>query len=123
MSEVAKYSIKLVWKSFNVNITLVDKWCKANLGSSYMGSSGDRMLSLHFSEQPSDELATKVKNYWEGVHPSISSESHYVSKNDISARIQALTAGLLSKSWDQMSVAERKLVIGQIPTQEELGLV
>lgn len=38
------------------------------------------------------------------------------------AAIAALKVSLVSKTWDAMTVAERKVATGQIPTDVELGL-
>lgn len=114
-------TIALEWLQFPVNLQVVGGWLKANAGSFYLGISGNTNLQIHFSSKPADNVISAIKNYWIGLNGN-SPEHHYVSKNAIITKINELKTGLISKTWDNMSVAERKIVIGQTPTLSELGL-
>jgi hypothetical protein len=115
------YPIRLEWKAFNVDLAAVEAWMRANAGGFYAGNSADSHLTLWFTEDPGAEVIADVTDYWDGITEE-SDEADYVSFDAIKAAVETLKAGLLAKTWDQMSTAERKLVLGQMPTRAELGL-
>lgn len=114
------YSIKLEWKSFNLCLESVEAWMKLNCGENYVGNSADYALTLWFKEEP--ENKDDILAYWELLDEESDEAKAYVPAASIQAKIEELKEGLLSKSWDEMSVAERKLMMGKSPSREELGL-
>lgn len=109
------YKIELQWKEFKVSLVNLEKHLRENF-QTYVGNQASSKLELFFSEEPLQEDKDYIADYWESLDGS-----DYVSESEVKQAIEALKAGLITKSWDQMSVAERKIVVGQIPTNEELG--
>lgn len=116
------YSIKLNWKEFNVDLNLVESWFRANAGEAYSGNSADSVLTLWFTAEPVQETQDAINSYWDSITAESEEATSYLPQAEITAAIEAAKTALLSKSWDEMSLPERKLVLGQIPTREELGL-
>lgn len=114
------HCIKLEWKEFNVNLEAVEKWLRENC-QNYVGNSADYHLKLWFSEEP--ENRQDIVDYWESIQEGSAEAKSYVSKAQIEEAINKLKADLPSKSWAKMSVAERKIAVGQMPTKEELELL
>jgi hypothetical protein len=114
------YSIKLEWKSFNLDLQAVDAWMKANCGDNYLGNSADVALTLWFKEKPENE--EDVLAYWELLDEESDEAKSYLPADAIAKKIEELKEGMLLKSWDEMSAAERKLMLGKSPSREELGL-
>ena len=115
------FNIDLVWHPFSVNLASVETWVKANTAD-YDGNSSDTDLTLHFLSEPDDATKAAVVAYWEALTAESPEATSHKTGAQISAVIADLKSGLVSKSWDAMSVAERKLVLGQTPTLSELGL-
>ena len=115
------YSIQLEWKSFNVDLSTIDIWMRS-ASDLYVGNSADIALTLWFSEEPDDDTKFLVKEYWQELTEESDEASSYIPQDDLNAKLNELKAQLISKSWDNMTVAERKLVLGQTPTRQELGL-
>lgn len=116
------YSHKLQWKKFPVSILDVEVWIKANCGANYVGNSAAEDLTLWYTVEPTQEMKDALEVYWASLSAESSEAANYVSVQALRAACDALKAGLASKSWDSMSIAERKLVLGQMPTKAELGL-
>lgn len=116
------YSIPLSWKAFSLNLADVETWLRANAGVSYVGNSADSQFTLWFSEEPAQAVKDAIANFWDALIAESPEAFNYVSMASIRAAIDVLKAGIPAKTWDQMTVAERKLVLGQMPTNAELGL-
>ncbi len=116
------FSMHLAWKGFSLDLPSIELWLRANAGEFYVGNSADEGLTLWFSEQPDQADLDAVQAYWDALDEESDEASNYVSKEDIVAAISTLKAGIPAKAWDDMSVAERKIVLGQMPTNAELGL-
>lgn len=114
------YSIRFEWKSFNLNLGLIDAYLKSQIADLYAGNSADTGLTMWFTGEPTDEQKVSVQAYWDSITEE-SDEANYVSSSQITARIAELKDGLTSKSWDEMSIAERKLVTSQNVSNTELG--
>lgn len=119
---VAKYSIELEWKEHNVNLDAVHSWMQENAGEQYCGMSSHSKLVVHFKEKPSSEEEQACRDYWEGLDEESEEAGSYASAEDIKAASDAMRAGLVSKTWDQMSAAERKMVLGLPVSRQELGV-
>jgi len=116
---MALKTLELEWKEFNVSLDELETWARANLPS-YVGCSADRNLRLHFSADEAEEQEA-AQAMWDAIED----EEHewaaaYVSKDDREALIAAKKADAISKSWDQLDAAQRKLLVGQSPTLAEL---
>ena len=119
---VAKFKIDLTWKEFNVSLDAVHAWLKANAGSRYCGTQAHTKLEVWFNEKPEASVIEAIHKYWEKISAKSKEAKSYISAADHKAKIESLKQGILSKDWSEMSLAERKLVMGMTPTNEELGL-
>lgn len=115
------HSINLSWKEFNVNLLEVSTHIKATYPAC-LGSSADYYLTLWFSEEPSEADKTAIQAYWDSIDEESSEATSYLPATAITDAISSLKTGMLSKEWADMSVAERKILLGQTPTREDLGL-
>lgn len=116
------FSIELPWKSFNVNLQWVESYVNSlTAGPHYAGCSADTKLTLWFRESLSAEDAQEVTDYWESLTEESAEAMNYVSQDQITARIEELKADMLSKSWDEMSLAQRKILMNQSLSNTELG--
>jgi len=116
------FKLDLSWHEFNVSLPMFNAWIKELENSNYLGMSADAKLSVWFTNKPSAENLYEIEAKWHGLSESSEEAVAYVSYQTIRNKIEELKVGLVSKGWDEMSVAERKIVLGQIPTVEELGL-
>jgi hypothetical protein len=114
------YSIRFEWKSFSLNLVAIETQLK-QISTDYCGNSADIGLTLWFTEEPSDETKSSIQSYWEGLSEASDEATSYVAADTITARIAELKAGMLTKSWDEMSQTERKLMLNQSVSNSELG--
>lgn len=116
------YQVDLAWKSFSLNMDAVEAWMRANAGDKYVGNSADTDLSLHFSEQPDGATIQHIQDYWDALTDQSSEATTYVPKATIAAALQAAREDAITKTWDQLSPAQRKILAGLSPTRADLGL-
>jgi len=116
------YSISFEWKNFSVNLTTLDAWLRANAGPHYAGNSADIKLTLWFTEDPGPAVVTACEQYWDAIDVNSTEATTYVSSQAVKDAVAGLKVDLHTKTWAAMSTAERKIVIGQTPTNAELGL-
>ncbi len=116
------YCYKLTWKEYNLDLPAVNAWMQSNAGEFYTGMSADYTLNLWFSEEPAAEMLITLQTYWDELTSESTEAVNYLPYETLVAAREALREGLAAKTWDEMSVAERKLVLGQAVTREELGL-
>ena len=114
-------SVRLSWHNHNVDLQAVETYIKANFPNC-VGNSADSTLTFWFTNALSDEQVSAIETYWMSLDEVSVEATSYFSNEAIIEATNALRAGLISKSWDSMSVAEKKLVLGQSPTKSELGL-
>jgi len=117
------YSMKLEWKEFNISLDNLESHLRSEYPN-YKGNQAASALELFFSEEPSEQEKQAILDHWEFLDGS-----DYVSIEDLKAQAeeleqakQAAKAGLISKTWDQMSATERKLVMNLEVTRAEMGL-
>ena len=64
---LAKHSIRLEWKEFNLNLTQIDAWLRTNLDPAYCGNSAHAVLELWFTSEPSEDDVAAIELYWENL--------------------------------------------------------
>lgn len=117
------YSLELEWKEINLNMEAVETHFRANAGIYYVGNSAGENLILHFSQEPDQSVKDAVQEYYDELDENSPESISYVSQSDIGSAIQVLRDGIdPSKSWDQLSVVERKLILNQSLSKKDLGL-
>lgn len=100
----------------------VDAFMRDNAGDDYCGLSANSKLEIHFTSEPSQEIKDLVATYHASLTPDSPEALAYCSQEAKQAKIEELRQGMLAKSWDQMSLAERKIMLNQTPSKAELGL-
>jgi hypothetical protein len=113
------YAKKLEWKEHSLNLEMVEEWLHANT-TGYVGNSADAALTLWYEEELSEEESDAVDAYWDSLDEESDEATTYKSAQQIKDRIDELKAGIPSKTWNLLITAERKLVLGLMPTRDEL---
>lgn len=88
------YSILLDWKNFNIDLPSIEAWVKTQ-SDNYVGASADSRLTLWFSQQPSAELETTVRNKWATIHeesPEATAHNQAAQLRAIKAQVAKVTA-------------------------------
>jgi hypothetical protein len=114
------HSVKLEWHQHNIDLQAAEAHIKT-LFPSCVGNSADSALTFWFSEVLTEEQEEIIRTYWASLDASSNEAQSYVSQEQLDAALSALKSGLISKTWDSMSAAERKFVLGQSLTKTELG--
>jgi hypothetical protein len=114
------YSVKLEWHPYSIDLKAVQTYITANFPTC-LGSSADYNYTLWFSEELTDEEKSDIQAYWDGILVDSTEATSYVSLQQITDRIDELKTGLIAKAWDDMTAAERKIVVGAAVSNAELG--
>lgn len=113
------FCLRLDWKNFNVNLEMVEAYLKLN-HSSYVANQAAAQLELYFSEFIDETEQEAIVDYWDSLTEMSEEATSYVSQSDIQQAIESLKQSALLKTWDTMTIAERKIVMGMTPTKAEL---
>lgn len=116
------YTYNLSWKNFNVDLDAVSVWLSNNAGLSYCGISANSSFQIHFNEEPSQQIKNDIEDYWDAIDSNSQEALSYVSQQDILEEIDTIKIDALSKTYDQLSAAQKKLLMGLTPTRSDLGL-
>ena len=114
------HAYKLEWHAHSVDLQAVQTYVKASFPNC-VGNSADSALTFWFTEALTEEQEQIIRDYWASLDAASNEAQSYVAGADLEAAHAALKSGLVSKNWDDMSVAERKIVLGQSLAREELG--
>lgn len=114
------YSVKLEWHEHNIDLQAAETHIKM-LFAHCVGNSAGADLTFWFTEALTEEQEQIVRDYWASLDAASNEAQSYIAGADLEAAHAALKSGLISKNWDDMSVAERKIVLGQSLTRSELG--
>jgi hypothetical protein len=119
--DIAKGSIQLDWKNFNVNLEKVFTTIK-ELDANCCGISANTKLEVHGVEAFAEANETAIKAYWESVESNSIEATSYYNAEQFRTALEAAKADAVTKSFDQLSVAQKKILFGQAVTAAELGL-
>lgn len=115
--------MRLEWKEFNVSLENLEAHMRANFPQ-YVGNQAAQALELYFNEEPSEQEKEDIQAHWESLDGS-----DYLSAQDLAAQAEELKQAiidmkstLVSKTWDQMTVTERKVAMNMEVTRSEIGL-
>jgi len=75
-------NIELDWKDFNVDVNSVMAWMSKNAGPKYAGCSSDYKLTVHFSDEPGDDIRESIQEYWDGLNKRSKEYKNYKSRAD-----------------------------------------
>ena len=107
------------WKEFNINLFKVTSHIKA-LVPSFSGACADMNLRLCFSEPLTEEQASAIQAYWDGITDESLEATSYHSVADIAAKILVVKEDAITKTYDQLSVVQKKILYGLNYSQDEL---
>lgn len=107
------------WKEFNIDLEALDKRLRIE-EPLYVGNQASDRLELFFSEEPSQASKDAIQAILDGLDEESAEVISYRSQQDIQQAIQNLKQGIPAKSWNDMSVIERKIVMGIDVTKAEL---
>lgn len=116
------HNIALKWLQWNVDIDAVAAYVLGLEGSNYIGASADHDLSLHFAVAPSADNEAAIRSYWAEIDAGSPCVTSYCSQATIAAAITAARADAVTKTWDELSTAQKKLIAGVPVTRTDLGL-
>lgn len=113
------YSIVKEWKSFRVNLPDLEDWLKDVGGENYKGNSADAVFTMWFTEQPGYEAEGVIEDYWESLteEGEYDKWALYTFRN---AAVEDARVGLLTAAFDDLIVAERKLLLNMSLTSADL---
>lgn len=101
-----------------VSLPLVEKWLKDQLGESYKGMTARwDGLSLSLDNGVSQET---IQTYWDGLDSESNEAQKYRTLQWFRDEKERIKTELTAKTWDQMTLIERKFVIGLEVTPLEL---
>lgn len=107
-----KSSLELKWKEHNVDLAAFDSWVKSAVPSC-CGSSADYRLTLWFLEDLPEETKAAVEAKWAELDdPEHEMVKSYCSALQRQQEQKDHKLALLNKSWDELTVEERKLIMG-----------
>lgn len=112
MTDVAKYSIDLTWKNFNLSLPAVEAWMRSNAGELYCGNSAHTVLQLWFLEEPSEEIKAAIVAYWDALTDQSEEATSYFSQAQARDAELAAREDAVTKSFDQLSTQQKKLLMG-----------
>jgi len=110
----------LQWREFNIDLLAVDTKMRADYPTKYSGNQASSFLELYFSEEPTEEEKAAIQSYWDGLTDQSAEVLSYRTQASIKEAIDNLKMGLVNKTWDQMTVTERKIVVGATIDKSEL---
>lgn len=114
------YIIELEWKELNLDLEAIDAKLKVDYPLNYKGNQAHSKLELIFDAEPNQAEKDAILAYWEALDEQSAEAASYRSNSEISLAQAALKAGLLAKSWDQMSAIERKAMLNMPVSKQEL---
>lgn len=113
-------NIDVNWKSFNLDLNMVNDHVKTLATGKVFGISADSDLTIHCDDSITDDQVAAIKTYLDGLTATSDEAKNYRTRDQIKAAIEALKAGVPAKTWAQMSAMERGLLIGLVPTSADL---
>jgi hypothetical protein len=104
------YKIDYSWKNFNLNLNKITEELK-ELDANCLGIQGCSVMEVYFSEEPSEQTKTAIQAYWDGLTDQSVEATSYKSSEDIADQVTALKADAVTKSYDQLSTIQKKLLL------------
>jgi hypothetical protein len=109
MPTIAKWSMRLNWKEFNINLGDLETWLKTNAGEHYCGNSAHSCLELWFLEEPSEEIKEAIQDKWDLLDEESDEAVSYKSNAELRAEAEVKKASgrakLLSLGLTEEEVA------------------
>lgn len=131
--KTAVQTIEKQWKEFNISLPKLKEEIESLLNNQIGLIASDENFLICLSEQLTPEEEQQIHDLWDSID-----ENHIVATSYKSAEqmrqeeeqrkqqrqqaINAIKQSALTKSWDEMSVVERKAAMNMELTDQELGL-
>jgi hypothetical protein len=100
------FAISKSWKEFRANLSDLHIWMQANAGDKYCGMSADYQLTLHFNEEPSEEIKTAIDAKWDIMDETEETEK-FVHAENLEKAVEAAKTAILTADFASMIAAER----------------
>ena len=71
-------------------------------------------------DEAGPSVAEQIQAYWAALDQASAEVLSYRSQSQIKAAMEALKSDIASKTWNQLSAPQRKLIIGQAVTKADL---
>lgn len=104
--KVPKASMELTWKPFLVDLNLVNVWARLHGGDNCTGISGEKQITIHFIEEPTQEVRTSIQSYWDLLTETSEEATSYQS----SAQLEIISAS--NKAAKLVSATTKLLALG-----------
>lgn len=105
------YILKLNWKEYYINLNMIEAHMKATYASYLFNQSRPECLELYF-EDPSQEDLDSAQAYWDSLGEELEEITSYKTKEELNEEKQQQKLSLLEKSWDEMTLEEKKIILG-----------
>lgn len=113
-------NIEIHWKSFNIDLAMIRLECDVLAPNMIFGISGGSAMTIHCSDETSQEQIDAITEYIDGLTEESDECIQYRSQQQVEDCVNTLKEGIPSKTWNQLTGPERKLILGQVPTKAEL---
>lgn len=113
--------MRLQWKEFMVSLPMFEKYLKDTLGSDYLGYvTNESGYTIGIDPSVSQAQRDAIKAQWDGITNESDEATNYRDKEWFKAQRASMKAAAFAKSWDAMTVVERKLIGGEEVTPLEI---
>lgn len=113
------FAIVKEWQSFQIHLPVLEAWLKANAGEHYTGNSADISFTMWFSEEPSEGIKSAITAQWESLTEQGEAAKITLYENRNKA-VEDAKVALLTALFDDLIVAERKLILNLPLTTDDL---
>jgi len=113
------HTIDYNWKNFSVNMEKVYVAIKA-IDANCLSLSANYFMQVHFTEEPTEESKIAIQAYWDSLTEESIEATSYISKAEIEAKYNELKVDITTKSFDQLSAVQKKMLMNLPITAEEL---
>lgn len=132
MKEIVQM-IEKKWKEFNVSLPKLKEEIESLLNQQIGFVASFENLLICFSEPLTPEEEQQIHDLWDSIDENHIIATSYKSAEQIRQEeeqrkqqrqqaIEAIKQSALTKSWDEMSMVERKAAMNMELTDQELGL-
>lgn len=117
------HSMKLQWKEFNVSLENFEAHMRANFPA-YLGNQAAQELTLYFDQELTEQEEGSIQAHWDLLDGSdyLSAQTLAAQAEQLKQAVADMKSALVSKTWDQMTVTERKVVMNMDVTRAEMDL-
>ena len=112
------FNIQKTWLNFIVNLKDLHAWMLVNAGDKYCGMSAGYDLTLHFNEEPTEEIKAAIDAKWDALTAETEA-AKWQHDADLEAAVVTAKTALLTMDLITMNLAERKLFMNMPLTDDD----